>query len=246
VLRRNETGARRLVESMPPGPFPRVLDVGCGTGFASLAMADLRGAREITGVDPSEGMLERFRAKAAARPELDVTLVRGEVMTMPATPGGFDAVVSSMAFHWFPDKPGAIRAMARALRPGGVLGIRCSGWGTDRELQAVMAAAEPPLPPALVGVFDHVQVRPQDLDTWLRDAGLDPLDVWMDVRVRHQDPQAYADRVYAVSSHMTAEMSEEAQQVLGDAIRTGLVAASGPAGFRYTFCKAFAVARRPD
>ena len=64
AVRYNIEGAERLVAAMPHLPYSRVLDVGCGTGVGSLAMAErFPSVRQITAVDPSKGMLEEFRAK---------------------------------------------------------------------------------------------------------------------------------------------------------------------------------------
>ncbi len=68
----------------------------------------------------------------------------------------FDAVVSGMAFHWFPDKPGAVRAMARAVRPGGVVAILGSGRGSDVEFQRVLEAMRPAVPESWTTVFDLI------------------------------------------------------------------------------------------
>ena len=73
LLRHNRDGARRLVAALPDGRYDDVLDVGCGTGFVTEAMVDRFGTRRVTGVNPSEGMLERFREKLSGR--VDATLV---------------------------------------------------------------------------------------------------------------------------------------------------------------------------
>ncbi|MEW6581911.1 MAG: methyltransferase domain-containing protein [Actinomycetota bacterium] len=246
LLRRNREGAHRLVTSLPPGPFPRVLDVGCGTGFVSEAMARLRGARDVVGVDLSDGMLDGFRARLAAVDGVAATAVRADVADMPVEGGAFDAVVSGMAFHWFPDKPGAVRAMARALRPGGVLGILTSGRGTEYELRDVLAAMDPPAPQPLIDAFALVQRDQGEMDAMLRDAGLEPVDVWTETRLRVMDPDAFMDRVYAASGHLTLGMPEEKRLALADALRAAVRDAAGPDGFAFTFVKLFAVATRPD
>lgn len=245
AVRRNEAGARRLVQALPPGDYARVLDVGCGTGFASLAMAGLRRTTEVVGIDRSPVMLDVFRAKAAAVPGLSVELHAGDAMDLDVPWGTFDAAISSMALHWMPDRAAVIARMARALRPGGVLGVLASGRGTDLELQRVMAAMDPPVPRYLVDVFPKVQVGMEEMDDWLVAAGLEPLDVWMDVRLRHQDPAAYMLRLSVTAGHLTGGMPDEAREDLGRRMVEALQAAAGPRGFRYTFVKLFAVARRP-
>src|SRR5262245_9604334 len=63
VVWRNRQGAHRLVWSLPDGKYRDLLDVGCGTGLASAAMAERFPLRSITGVDLSPEMLKRFQAR---------------------------------------------------------------------------------------------------------------------------------------------------------------------------------------
>ena len=104
AVRYNIHGAKRLIDAMPGPDYASVLDVACGTGFATMAFVNRFGAPEITGVDAAEGMLDQFRAKLAAQPNLNVTLHAADVLEMPVPDNHFDAVICSMAFHWFPKK----------------------------------------------------------------------------------------------------------------------------------------------
>lgn len=245
LLERNRVGAERLVAALPAGEHAEVLDVGCGTGFASLALLDRFPVRRLVGVDLSEEMLRRFRAKLAGRRALQVETHRAGVTDMPVADGSVDAVVSAMAFHWFPDKPAAVAAMARALRPGGVLGILASGRGSDRELAELLGELRPPAPPRWRAAFDAIQRDAAELTDLLEDAGLEPLDVWEERRVRHQAPEQYLARMEAVSSHLSDDL--DAQEAEGHRARAvaAVRAAAGPRGFRYTFVKLYGVARKP-
>jgi len=94
----------------------RVLDVGCGTGLlAGRIQRELPGTA-VVGCDFSSGMLERASRNAAGVP-----LARGSAGALPFRDGCFDAVVSTEAFHWFPDQPAALREFHRVLAPGGRL-----------------------------------------------------------------------------------------------------------------------------
>jgi SAM-dependent methyltransferase len=245
VLRHNAEGAERLVSALPVGAWADVLDVGCGTGFASLAMQRRFGPRRIVGVDPSEGMLQVFAQKVAEGGDTAVELHAADVMAMPVPDASVDAVISGMAFHWFPDKPGALREMARCLRPGGVLGILCSGAGTDREFEAVLRDIRPPVPAAWVDVFGIIH---RDLRTMRRDllaAGLRIEDLWMEERVRVVPPERYLARIRLVAAHLSAGMDPAEAEAHGARVAEAAERAAGPEGFEYTFDKLFAIARRP-
>jgi SAM-dependent methyltransferase len=98
-----------------PGRESRVLDVGAGTGFLSLAAARL--GHQVTALDLSGGMLERLRDNAA-RDGLDLEVVEGGAEQPP--PGPFDAVVERHLLWTLPD-PGAALAAWRGVAPEGRL-----------------------------------------------------------------------------------------------------------------------------
>jgi SAM-dependent methyltransferase len=93
----------------------RGLDVGCGTGVLAARLA-ARGF-EMTGIDPSSGMLDVMRAE---HPEIEA--VRGSGDELPFSDDDFDLVVTVAALHHIAD-PVAVRAtlgeMVRVCRPGG-------------------------------------------------------------------------------------------------------------------------------
>lgn len=91
-----------------------ILDVGCGTGqLAARIRSELPCAR-VVGVDFSGGML----AEASRRLPRGLW-TRGDAGRLPFASGTFAAVVSSEAFHWFPDQKQALAEMFRVLAPGG-------------------------------------------------------------------------------------------------------------------------------
>ncbi|WP_217912735.1 class I SAM-dependent methyltransferase [Miltoncostaea marina] len=244
LLRHNRDGAARLVAALPDGTYDDVLDVGCGTGFVTERMVERFGTRRVTGVDPSGGMLDVFRDKLAGLP-VEATLVQGGVHDMDVPEGAFDAVVSGMAFHWFPDKPAAVASMARRLQPGGVLAILASGRGTDEEFRRVLEGVRPPVPPAWISVFDDIHRDSEELAGYMEDAGLEVVDAWDERRVRHQPPDAYLARIAAVASHLSADLEPAEAAAHGERVAAAVAAAAGPRGFRYSFVKLFGVGRRP-
>jgi ubiquinone/menaquinone biosynthesis C-methylase UbiE len=247
VVRHNVQGANRLVTSLPDEDYRRVLDVGCGTGWSALAMLErFPGITHLTGVDPAQGMLDVFGAKLGELKGVQIDLRAEDVMAMSVEAGGYDAVISSMAMHWFPDKAGAAVAMGRAVAPGGVLGILCSGTGGEHEFRQVLRDLDPPGPPEWDAAFDFVQRDVSDMETYLVDAGLEPIDIWMERRRRYSTPEAYLERMRVVASHITAgNMTEDEVAELLVRVQAGINAVSGPRGFEYTFTKLYAIARKP-
>ena len=75
-------------------------------------------------------------------PDVQVELRTEDVMEMGVPDGEFDAVLCAMALHWFADKAAAVARMARALRPGGVLGILMVGRGGEDSWRELLERVE--------------------------------------------------------------------------------------------------------
>lgn len=110
-----------LARLFPPAQPLNIVDMGCGTGFIALALAEL--GHTVTGVDHSAGMLRACRANADRRGLTTVRLLAGEAERPPDT-GSVDAVVSRYLLWTLPRPEAAVRAWANLIRPGGrVVGI---------------------------------------------------------------------------------------------------------------------------
>jgi demethylmenaquinone methyltransferase / 2-methoxy-6-polyprenyl-1,4-benzoquinol methylase len=112
----------RAVELAGVGPGSRVLDVATGTGDLALELARRVSPRgEVVGSDFSEGMLDRARAKAAAR-EAEAVRPRFEwadAMQLPYAEGSFDAATVGFGARNFDDLGRGLAEMVRVVRPGG-------------------------------------------------------------------------------------------------------------------------------
>jgi demethylmenaquinone methyltransferase/2-methoxy-6-polyprenyl-1,4-benzoquinol methylase len=97
-------------------PGDRVLDACCGTG--DLALACARAGGRVTGVDFSERMLARARAKSSA-----VEWVQGDALELPFADGSFDAASVGFGVRNLDDLSRGLAELRRVLRPGGRLGV---------------------------------------------------------------------------------------------------------------------------
>jgi len=97
-------------------PGDRVLDSCCGTG--DLALAAERAGGDVTGLDFSERMLDRARAKSAT-----IEWVHGDALALPFDDAGFDSATVGFGIRNVEDLEAGLRELARVLRPGGRLAV---------------------------------------------------------------------------------------------------------------------------
>lgn len=243
----NRFAAGRLVSCVPEGEYRDLLDVGSGTGFATLAALErFPTIASVTGLDVSAGMLEQFREKLADHPGLAARLIEDDVGALVGHGVEADLALCCMALHWFTDRAAAIAAIAGSLRPGGVLALVSPGPGHDQEYVALVQDLDPPVPAHVHEVFAASSIDPDVVERQLVEAGLEPLDVWVETRHRTAPAERYLGRMRAVGSHTWHAIMEPAEvEAMLARIEAAVRAGSGPGGWRYTFTKTFAVARRP-
>jgi len=138
--------ADHLAQGVPPGARWTVLDVGCGTGAVSLAIAARLGAGgHCTGLDISEAMIDmaRERARSAAYP---VDFIAADAQRHVFAPAGVDHVVSRFGVMFFDDPIQAFTGLRVATRSGGTL--HALAWRAPDE-NAFMTTAERAAAPLL-------------------------------------------------------------------------------------------------
>jgi ubiquinone/menaquinone biosynthesis C-methylase UbiE len=113
----------------------RVLDVGCGTGAATVAAAARAGpGGRVVGLDPNPEML------AVARRKPGIAWVEGRAEALPFRDAEFDAVVSQFAMMFVDDRVTALREMQRVLAPGGRMAVAVCGALADSPGYSALAA----------------------------------------------------------------------------------------------------------
>jgi ubiquinone/menaquinone biosynthesis C-methylase UbiE len=141
-----------LLSLAAPQPGEHILDVGCGSGETTLALANAAGEDGIViGIDISEPLLARARTRAE---ELlsDAEFRNADASTFDDEADGFDLLVSRFGVMFFADPVAAFANLFRLARPGARLCFACwqpagdNLWGT-LPLQ-ILADVLPPQPPA--------------------------------------------------------------------------------------------------
>lgn len=101
----------------------RVLDVGCGPGYAAMDVAQIVGpAGAVVGVDESPNFIAFLDEQARFRRLTQLRGIVGDVQNLPAALGGekpFDLIYARWVLCFVPDPEAVIRGIAAALRPGG-------------------------------------------------------------------------------------------------------------------------------
>lgn len=109
---------RKVVRLLGQEPVERLLDVATGT--ADLAILGATRAKQVTGVDISEGMLAHGRTKVERKGLTQrVVLQRADSAALPFADGTFDAVTVAFGVRNFEHLEQGLREMARVLRPNG-------------------------------------------------------------------------------------------------------------------------------
>lgn len=148
-----------LLDHVPLGAR-RALDLGCGTGFPLLELAERLGpGASVTGLDPWLVALRRARLKRDAWPVPGATMVGGDGAALPFRAATFDLVVSNLGINNFSDPDTAFAECRRVLRPGGALALTSNLEGHMREVYDAFERVLAADPAALERLRRHVEHR---------------------------------------------------------------------------------------
>src|SRR5579872_7253370 len=119
-----EVFGQAAIEAAAPATDERVLDVGCGAGASSLALAARVGAGgQVLGVDISEPLIDR--ARRLARQDTPALFQVADASSAELPQGAFDILFSRFGVMFFDDPTAAFAHMRRALKPGARVAFVC-------------------------------------------------------------------------------------------------------------------------
>jgi len=193
----------RLLEAVIAAAPQSVLDVGCGTGSTTLAIARALGSgANVTGVDISAPMIDAATTRAA-KEGAAARFICADAQAHGFEPASVDMIVSRFGVMFFADPAGAFANLRRAARP--VARLACVAWRSVAEnpfmTEAERAAAPllpdlPPRRPDLPGQFafaDRERVQGILATAGWHDVDILPLDVTC--RMSEADLLAYVGRL---------------------------------------------------
>lgn len=169
-----------LLAAIAAEPGSRVVDIGCGAGELSMAVAQARLAARVTGIDISQDLIEAARARAQNLPEL--TLEVADAAAWRSEAGPIELFVSRHGVMFFDNPPAAFRHFSEIAAPGARMVFSCFRAAAENMWAAEIARLLPPAKPAAPAAFapgpfafahpDHVRAC---LKGW-RDIRFEPLD----------------------------------------------------------------------
>jgi ubiquinone/menaquinone biosynthesis C-methylase UbiE len=168
--------ARAMCDAARVRAGQRALDVGCGSGALVAALADILGAENVAGIDPSEPFAEAARAKVPGT-RIEV----GSAESLPFSDGEFDVTLSQLVVNFLTDPEQGLREMSRVTRPGGtVAGCVWDYGGEMTMLRTFWDAAAALDAERAAPVTESSTMRfatPDELEALWRSSGLDAVEV---------------------------------------------------------------------
>jgi len=131
-----ETWAEILIGAAPPSG--RVLDMACGTGIVSRALARQNSVETVNAFDISAEMVDAAQQHSEAGATISYSTASAE--KTPFADNAFSAAYCQQGFQFFPDKVGALKEAGRVVAPGGVIAI--SVWTFAKDGNPLFEALE--------------------------------------------------------------------------------------------------------
>jgi ubiquinone/menaquinone biosynthesis C-methylase UbiE len=153
---------------VPPTERARVLDVGCGTGWVTRALAARTGVAEVVGIDPSPVFIERARLHALDNDS--VSFVIGDARRLPFDAGSFEGVVCHTSLCHIPNPERVLAEAWRVTTGGGWLAVFDGDYATTTvatsDVDPLQACVE-----ATMQALVHDRFLVRRLGPLVRDAG---------------------------------------------------------------------------
>ena len=216
--------ARKFIASAGLADGERILDVGCGTGSLTFALAEAANLAKIAAIDDSEIYLAAARAN---NKDPRISFERADACALPFEDACFDRAMSLLVLHFIPETERAVGEMCRVVRPGGT--VAATVWDTFGGMpnQRMFWDTAAMLDPAAGAARGRSYFRPmtkanQMKETWTRLGLLRVEETALMIRMEFADFGDFWDPIAAGEATLgqyVAGLSHDAQQRLERALR---------------------------
>jgi trans-aconitate 2-methyltransferase len=193
-------------------PDAAVLDVGCGTGRVTEALAALVPDGRVLALDASADMVELARARLGDR----ATVWCQDVLDL-ALEAPVDAIVSTATLHWVGDHDRLWARLAGSLRAGGRLEVQCGGDGNIARVREAIDAAARATAPELAGWSPWTFAGPQETHARLLAAGFAEARCWLTPKPTEPDDLPAFVRTSILPAHL-ARLPEDRREAFATAV----------------------------
>jgi len=207
-----------------------LLDVGCGTGETLLRLRDAAGpGAEVIGIDLSAAHVQAARETVAD----SITVLQGDVMTVPLPPASFDLIWSANTLNHLRDPVAALRHLTGLLRNGGRIAIGQSAllpelyFAWDSRLERLAGEAVRRYYEDRYDLGEHDLDGARNLLGWMHRAALRKLAV-RTFLIERTAPLARADREYLLEAIFKGTWGERLRPYLASADYEALQRLSAP------------------
>ncbi len=205
-----------------------ILDVGCGTGALTFAIAKNQSVSKIVGIDLSEAFVAYARSKTD---DPRISFDSGDAQHLPFSDASFDQCLALLVMRFIPDAPQAAKEMRRVTRPGGVVATAMWDNTGGNDLNDSLWEAALPFDPnapqdkdqpgsygtaeELSSLWASVGLENIEVKNIVFECGFDSFDdLWQPLTEGQGPAGAYVRRIS--EDHRTALRNQLRQNVIGD------------------------------
>ncbi|ASJ16112.1 hypothetical protein A3L04_02975 [Thermococcus chitonophagus] len=145
---------RKLLSRIFPEKM-KILDVGTGTGFLAMRLAEL--GHEVTGIDISENMIE-IAKKKAQKANLQIKFIVGDAESLPFRDEKFDGVICRHVLWTLPNPEKALLEFLRVTKSGGKIVIIEGNWKQPKGIKKAIRT---------VATLIYERRKPTNLPPWI-------------------------------------------------------------------------------
>ena len=218
--------ARRYLRDLSTPGGLSWLDIGCGTGALTQAVAAICEPRHLIGIDRSEGFVRAIQAESSEPP---IPVVVAGADALPIETGTVDVAASGLALNFMAEPEEAIHEWRRVVRPAGIISAYVWDYADRMEFIRAFWDAAASIDPAAESLDEGRRFplcSPSRLAGLFERAGLRNVEVWgVEVPTEFRDFDDYWAPFLAgqgPAPTYVSSLGEKARTALRDAIRAGL------------------------